>query len=82
MSLPAPISGTNYALVFDDEFTGSSINTANWKTVSPWTSPVSSTWSEFSYTAVYPGVAHSPAWRNQPRMSWGVTRRSASPTAS
>ena len=33
-------------------------------------------------TAVYPGVAHSPAWRNQPRMSWGVTRRSASPTAS
>ena len=33
-------------------------------------------------TAVYPGVAHSPAWRNQPRMSWSVTRRSASPTAS
>ena len=35
-----------------------------------------------STTAVYPGVAHSPACRNQPRMSWGVTRRSASPTAS
>ena len=33
-------------------------------------------------TAVYPGVAHSPACRNQPRMSRGVTRRSASPTAS
>ena len=34
------------------------------------------------FTAVYPGVAHSPACRNQPRMSWGVTRHSASPTAS
>lgn len=59
MSLPAPISGTNYALVFDDEFTGSSINTANWKTVSPWTSPVSSTWSEFSYSSANVVVANS-----------------------
>ena len=44
--------------------------------------PPRSTRERARVTAVYPGVAHSPAWRNQPRMSWGVTRRSASPTAS
>ena len=37
-----------------------------------------STWSR----AVYPCVAHRPACWNQPRMSWTVTRRRASPRAS
>ena len=34
------------------------------------------------FTAVYPGVAHRPACRNQPLMSLEVTLRSESPMAS
>ena len=38
-TLPAPIAGTNYQLVFDDEFNGTSINPANWNEVGPWGAP-------------------------------------------
>src|SRR5512143_2812855 len=32
-------------------------------------------------TAVYLGIAHKPACRNHPRLSWGVTSRNTWPTA-
>jgi beta-glucanase (GH16 family) len=50
-TLPAPIAGTNYQLVFDDEFNGTSINTAKWNEVGPWGQPVSSTLPGEKYLA-------------------------------
>ena len=49
-SLPAPISGTNYQLAWDDEFNGTSVDTSKWNEVGPWGGPVSSTASNFSYS--------------------------------
>ena len=48
-SLPSPISGTNYQLVWSDEFNGTSVDTSKWNKVGPWGKPVSSTWANFSY---------------------------------
>jgi beta-glucanase (GH16 family) len=47
--LPTPIAGTNYQLVFQDNFPGTSVNPANWNQVGPWGHPVASNWSNFSY---------------------------------
>jgi beta-glucanase (GH16 family) len=51
-TLPSPIAGTNYQLVFDDEFNGTSINPANWNEVGPWGHPVASSWANFSYPSL------------------------------
>ena len=51
-TLPSPIAGTNYQLVFDDEFNGTSINPANWNQVGPWGGPVASAWANFSYPSL------------------------------
>jgi len=49
-TLPPPISGTNYQLVFDDEFNGTSIDASKWSQVGPWGVPVASHWSgHFTY---------------------------------
>jgi beta-glucanase (GH16 family) len=48
-TLPAPIAGTNYQLVFDDEFNGTSIDPTKWNQVGPWGVPVASHWANFSY---------------------------------
>jgi len=49
-NLPPPISGTNYQLVFDDEFNGTSIDASKWNQVGPWGLPVASHWSgHFTY---------------------------------
>ena len=50
-TLPPPIAGTSYKLVFDDEFNGTSINPANWNEVGPWGHPVSSTLAGEKYLA-------------------------------
>ena len=47
-TLPSPISGTNYQLVWSDEFNGTSIDASKWNEVGPWGQPVSST-GNFSY---------------------------------
>ena len=46
-TLPAPIAGTNYQLMFDDEFNGTSINPANWDEVGPWGEQVASHFGQF-----------------------------------
>jgi len=49
-TLPSPIAGTNYQLVFDDEFNGTSIDASKWNQVGPWGLPVASPWSgHFTY---------------------------------
>ena len=49
--LPAPIAGTNYRLVWSDEFNGTSVDASKWNKVGPWGGPVSSKWANFSYSA-------------------------------
>jgi beta-glucanase (GH16 family) len=49
-TLPAPISGTSYHLVWNDEFNGTSIDTGKWNEVGPWGHPVASGWSNFGYS--------------------------------
>jgi beta-glucanase (GH16 family) len=51
-TLPSPIAGTNYQLVFDDEFHGTSINPANWNEIGPWGEPVASDRANFSYPSL------------------------------
>ena len=48
-TLPSPISGTNYQLVWSDEFNGTSVDTSKWNKVGPWGHPVASGWANFSY---------------------------------
>ena len=40
--LPSPIAGTNYQLVWSDEFNGTSIDASKWNQVGPWGHPVAS----------------------------------------
>jgi len=49
--LPSPIAGTNYKLIFDDEFAGTKLDTSEWNTVGPWGHPVSSTLAGETYSA-------------------------------
>ena len=52
-TLPSPIAGTNYQLVFDDEFNGTSINPADWNQVGPWGLPDASHWyGHFTYPSL------------------------------
>ena len=46
--LPSPIAGTNYHLVWSDEFNGTSIDASKWQKVG-WGWPVASSWPNFSY---------------------------------
>jgi beta-glucanase (GH16 family) len=47
-TLPSPISGTNYQLVWSDEFNGTSVDASKWNKVG-WGFPVASHWANFSY---------------------------------
>ena len=48
-TLPSPISGTNYQLVWSDEFNGTSVDASKWNKVGPWGKPVASHWANYSY---------------------------------
>jgi len=60
-TLPAPIAGTNYQLVFQDNFPGTSVNPANQNAVSPFGHPVESSNPNFSYSASNVSVANGVA---------------------
>ena len=46
--LPSPIAGTNYHLVWSDEFNGTSVDASKWDLVG-WGIPFGSHWANFSY---------------------------------
>jgi beta-glucanase (GH16 family) len=61
-SLPPPISGTNYQLVWSDEFNGTSVDASKWNKVGPWGHPVASGWANnFSYLTSNVSVANGVA---------------------
>ena len=74
--LPAPIAGTNYHLAWNDEFNGTSVDTAKWNEVGPWGKPVSSTWANFRYSpsnvSVANGVATITAQRSGSNWTGGI----------
>lgn len=62
--LPAPIAGTDYHLVWNDEFSGTSVDTSKWNNEGPWGAPLSSTWDStgnFSYSPSNVTVADGEA---------------------
>ena len=58
--LPPPISGTNYQLVWSDEFNGTSVDPSKWNKVG-WGFPVGSHWANFSYLTSNVSVANGLA---------------------
>ncbi|MBV8384538.1 MAG: glycoside hydrolase family 16 protein [Planctomycetaceae bacterium] len=54
------ISGTNYQLVWSDEFNGTSVDASKWNEVGPWGKPVSST-GNFSYSPSNVSVSNGAA---------------------
>ena len=60
-NLPPPISGTNYQLVWSDEFNGTSVDASKWNKVGPWGHSVASGWANFSYLTSNVSVANGLA---------------------
>lgn len=60
-TVPAPIAGLNYKLVWSDDFTGTSLNSSNWTTQSVFggSNTVASSWNNFTYNNSLISVANS-----------------------
>jgi beta-glucanase (GH16 family) len=73
---PSPIAGTNYQLVWSDEFNGTSVDTSKWNEVGPWGEPVASHGANFRYdpsnVSVSNGVATITAQRSGNSWTGGI----------